>query len=421
MRVFPSSAARRLIPGSVPAAVLALSSFAISLFASPASGQSTPTIVPLCDVLRNPASFEGQKITVRGSIILAFEEFSMYSQDCSIDARVWLMFGGDVATPTMSTVNDTSRVAGTDPLFGGTRYGLKKDENFRKFYALITSRRDGKPAYRVTATLTGTFFAATHNRQEWRGYGHLGCCHLFIISAVSDIESIPPALATVTGSVVSSAGVPLVDVRVVNEAGSCCQVQSWQSVTDAAGRFTISNPGQILYFQSPAYRPQALVLDGTKSEFRVELEDSGQAEWTVPDCDNPQFTQPGKRAGFIYKVLIPAGSKAQKPSANFPQYIISRSRKRRIDFLRIFPETASSSFNDASFRLANATSWSQRWIKNSSGQIIGLDSAGAMAERGWLWRVVTFHNEGGMSFATQSEDNAKYFNAIINSACSSRY
>ena len=53
--------------------------------------------------------------------------------------------------------------------------------------------------YRVTATLTGRFFAG----EKWKnadgtfrygGYGHLGCCSLFVIQKVEDVEAEPTGI-----------------------------------------------------------------------------------------------------------------------------------------------------------------------------------------------------------------------------------
>jgi hypothetical protein len=104
------------------------------------------------------------------------------------------MFGGDVDCPTPSTANDVGRVPGTDVRFRGKKYALVKDDEFQTFHKFITTREKRKSIYQVTATLEGTFFTGRtekdpRGRLALPGYGHMGCCHLFIIHRVSEVSA----------------------------------------------------------------------------------------------------------------------------------------------------------------------------------------------------------------------------------------
>jgi hypothetical protein len=47
----------------------------------------------------------------------------------------------------------------------GAPFQIKKDENFRRLYALIATFHGDKPAFTVTATLTGAFFAGEERQR----------------------------------------------------------------------------------------------------------------------------------------------------------------------------------------------------------------------------------------------------------------
>ena len=159
------------------------------------SAQS-PVSLPLCDLLKDPKPYEGKRVQVHRKINLEFEDFTIYDMQCNHSPDIWLMFGGDVATPTMSMWGDTKRTPGKNVTFSGVEYQLLKDASFDEFFEHVTAREHKKPAYRVTATLTGVFFA--HNPKQdpllsgsRPGFGHMGCCRLLIIEQISDVESKP--------------------------------------------------------------------------------------------------------------------------------------------------------------------------------------------------------------------------------------
>jgi hypothetical protein len=168
--------------------------FVLALCLLPASafGQippPRPQVVSLCDLLKDPKAFSGKNIQIRGTIDSKFEIFNIYDDSCAPSGSlgIWLMFGGDVDCPTPSTWNDVNRPKGKDVKFDGVEYSLVKDGSFSKFYKAIAWRKNKNAVYPVTATLEGTFFAGD-TEKPMASYGHLGCCHLFIIHQISRVD-----------------------------------------------------------------------------------------------------------------------------------------------------------------------------------------------------------------------------------------
>jgi hypothetical protein len=158
------------------------------------SAQSHSAVsVPLCDLLKNPKTYDGKPIQVRGRINLEFEDFTIYDMHCNYSPDVWLMFGGDVATPIASMWGDTKRPKGKNIQFAGVEYPLIKDASFDEFMKHVTARRNKKPVYRVTASLEGVLFGQHPNldsnlETDSPGYGHMGCCRLLIVKRISDVQ-----------------------------------------------------------------------------------------------------------------------------------------------------------------------------------------------------------------------------------------
>jgi hypothetical protein len=183
-----------------------LSILLILFFPGFASAQSTPSTAPttapvsvsLCELLKTPQAYSGKQIQIRGKINLEFEDFSIYDTGCNTWPGIWLMFGGDVPTPTKSTVNDNSRIPDRNIKVNGIEYGIAKDQKLEEFSKAIAARQDRKTLYRVTATLAGTFLAGRVNQPSEKfpsppGYGHMGCCYLFVIQQVLTVETKPIA------------------------------------------------------------------------------------------------------------------------------------------------------------------------------------------------------------------------------------
>lgn len=164
-----------------------------------ALAQDPLTATP-CDLVHDPARFANQIVQVRSTVSIAFEDFTLDTPGCGDEKDthpIWLVYGGDEPTPTPSTVNDTSRPNGMVLKVGGRAIHLHRDAALdlfvRRLAAVRTTDLTGKNCYddcrlyRVSATLTGVFFAAP--KGALGGYGHLGCCHLLAIQRVSDVDA----------------------------------------------------------------------------------------------------------------------------------------------------------------------------------------------------------------------------------------
>jgi hypothetical protein len=161
-----------------------------------------PTKVSPCDLVQQPEKYTRQWVEVRGTVDLAFEDFSLRTVDCGEKLQgIWLAYGGDEPTPTPSTANDNERTPGTVLKVNGIPVPLQRDADLelfkRRLAALRDTAPDGSPCYekcrlyRVTATLTGLFMAAPDpTNNPLSGYGHLGCCHLLAIRRVADVDAV---------------------------------------------------------------------------------------------------------------------------------------------------------------------------------------------------------------------------------------
>jgi hypothetical protein len=88
------------------------------------------------------------------------------------------------------------RQHGADLTIEGQAVPLVRDAAYREFRNRLDAKRLRRPDggqcfdecefYRVTASITGTFFAA---KNRYSGYGHLGCCNLLVIRQIGDVSA----------------------------------------------------------------------------------------------------------------------------------------------------------------------------------------------------------------------------------------
>ena len=340
----------------------------------------------------------------------------MHVPNCETLQGIWLAFGGDVPGIVVSTVNDTVRRPGSDFRIKGVSYGVRKDANFRKLYALIAARHAGKPDYRVTATLTGTFFSeelrnSNGEMVRFGGYGHLGCCALLVITQVSDVESVPPANLTVHGVVLGIDGQPVEGFQVIDDVLGGYPPLRQTTVTDGQGKFVFSNSGQQLRFESPDYRPLALATETGGPEIRVQLERAKQSDWVIPACTD---VRSNRRVGFSVRFALPETMKSES----------SRVLGGRSIFIYHHDESAAAAGLIVS-RLADGPAeepdsldserFEARWIKDRAGDVVGIDARGM--REGANWRTAVFFARDVASYWLDRGKPPGMLDEIIDSAC----
>ena len=165
-----------------------------------------PTEVSVCDLIQSPQTYDGNPVRVRGNVTLAFEDFTLSDPECqshwsphTVFSPIWLTYGGDVSSPAVYCCGSHEREKGSILEVEGQKISLIRDAAYQEFRDGLEAQRlrrpDGSPCYdeckyyRITATISGVFFAAKSTNQSFSGYGHLGCCHLLVIQRISQVKA----------------------------------------------------------------------------------------------------------------------------------------------------------------------------------------------------------------------------------------
>ncbi|MGO9240750.1 MAG: hypothetical protein ACLQBJ_08060 [Bryobacteraceae bacterium] len=150
-----------------------------------------------CEMVKTPERFNGKIISVRGRVLIAFEDFRLDTSHCdgSRVENVWLEYGrGPKHQPTTWCCGD---MVPRDPL------RVVQNDDFKKFHRYLKAQSNAKGChegecylYEVAATITGRLDTAptgpcphgVHQCCPKGGFGHFGMsCGRLVIQSVSDV------------------------------------------------------------------------------------------------------------------------------------------------------------------------------------------------------------------------------------------
>jgi hypothetical protein len=185
---------------SVLAGMLAIGMVAAQ---SRAQHPEVPLRVSLCDVKAHPERFLRKLVEFTATASHGFEDSMVEDSRCSWlngAPGVWMEYGGKRSTATTYCCGVSPKPDRPDALIvDGIRLDLTDDETFQAFdRRLHPHHPKQRSSDAVKATLRGRIFArhedipGTQRNAEWGGYGHMGCCMLFVVTQVVSIDAPRP-------------------------------------------------------------------------------------------------------------------------------------------------------------------------------------------------------------------------------------
>jgi hypothetical protein len=165
-----------------------------------AQAPEKPLVVSLCEVKAYPENFLRKLVEVTATASHGFEDSMVEDSRCPWPKGgpgVWMEYGGTRSTDTMyccgiSPTPDRRKTLVVD----GVSLELVDDKTFREFDKLLHPKHSKhRGSDTVRATLRGRIFAryegigGTQQNPNWRGYGHMGCCMLFVVTQVVSFDS----------------------------------------------------------------------------------------------------------------------------------------------------------------------------------------------------------------------------------------
>ena len=181
---------------------------AVLLFAGAFALQAQVVDTTVCDVLKNPASFNGKIVRIKGTVSAGLDQFIVRGPDCGrpVDG-IWLAYPegakGKAAPDAMVELQPARNFAGKYTAPTRTPVKLEKDKAFKQFDSMLAEQHKGAymclgcRRYQVSATLVGRLDGvadATLQRDasgKITGFGGFGNMNAYparlVLQSVSDV------------------------------------------------------------------------------------------------------------------------------------------------------------------------------------------------------------------------------------------
>jgi hypothetical protein len=175
----------------------------VALLLSPLAFAQTeqPIKTTLCDIKAHPENYQHKLVEFTTVASHGFEDSMVEDATCAWTKNnnpgVWLDFGGKAKTDTMYCCGPTIGATRPDILkVDGIELPLVDDDVFEQFNARLHPQHSPKrDSVYVRATMRGVVFAqyvgimgTNGTPKRWSGYGHMGCCMLFVVTQVVGVD-----------------------------------------------------------------------------------------------------------------------------------------------------------------------------------------------------------------------------------------
>jgi len=180
-------------PTARPGCAFVLVAFAFFAATPWVISQERPFDTNACALSLHPEKYNEGLVSVDGLVTVGANEFMLHDASCGDQyGKIWLEFGGDVGSPATGVT--PHQAAGKPRTFEGLELPITKDRDFDAMQKLLQSVQKSEAPKMLRATLIGKYFAGRPTKLGsgetiHGGYGHMGCCSLFVIEEVVKVSA----------------------------------------------------------------------------------------------------------------------------------------------------------------------------------------------------------------------------------------
>lgn len=155
-----------------------------------------PTETTVCELRKNAGAWDQKSVLVKAYVTHGFEESSLVDPACGgfeDGSDIWMEYGGRVGSGTMYFGPVSPRNRTQDLVVQGVTTRLVEDSAFSSLDSILQSGAHSHGIVVFAATVQGRFFAGKEDKKSstFRGFGHFGCCSLFVLEKVEEVAQQP--------------------------------------------------------------------------------------------------------------------------------------------------------------------------------------------------------------------------------------
>jgi hypothetical protein len=212
-------------------------------------------------------------------------------------------------------------------------------------------------------------------------------------------------------------GAPISGVTVwSNPEPGVKSAQSWSTETGADGAFALERVGDVLYLTKEKYEPLAVVITGKPFPGKFVMQASSN-DFVLHPCG---AVPAGERGFGGLELRFAARTKGVevlggKPDADYVKWVLRP--KSTAASVELWFGIYAMSLRPPEEQLIGAESFSMRNVVLENAAAVGIDAVGTAG--GGRWRQFSSIGAGGARYKDATNEEAKLFDAVIDSACGS--
>jgi hypothetical protein len=144
----------------------------------------------------------------------------------------------------------------------------------------------------------------------------------------------------------------------------------------------------------------------------VRLQDAKRSDWVIPACVEADSSG---RIGFSVLFALPKTLESSPFSNDGLQSVFVFPRGKEPFDADLIISGSSPEITDAADSL-DSEQFEERWVKDSAGNVVGLDARGRMKHGGY-WRSTIFLGRDVANYRPRSGKPANALDQVIDSAC----
>jgi hypothetical protein len=222
------------------------------------------------------------------------------------------------------------------------------------------------------------------------------------------------SVSAVHGKVVDAKGAPIDNVIISGSRDPSGEGSTSIAKTDPQGNFTLTFPGKVMHFLKVGYEPLMVVISARATGQQYVLQASS-GDFVLRPCDKLASHEKAFGDTELRFSANPRDFVSTSPAtdSDFPKF--SLQPKGDTNAVELWLGHFAMDIEPEDELLIIAETFSARNILAAGKGTVGIDTTGTRGSK--RWRHWSISGRGGAFYQNATDDEAKVFDAVIDTAC----